>query len=63
LQFAYGNPSKAVLYKVPSGKALITVRFQAAVTSNPYLGRWSVIIDLVESEDIKTELSKTARQL
>jgi hypothetical protein len=52
LQFAYGNPSQAKVYKVPSGKALITVRFQAAVPSNPFIGRWSVIVDLVDSDDI-----------
>lgn len=52
LEFAFGSPSQAKLYKVPSGKAVLAVRFQAAVAGSPYLGKWSVLVDLIEDDEI-----------
>lgn len=63
LQLAFGNPSQAVEYKVPSGKALIALRFQAAVSSNPFLGRWSVIIDFVDIAELEPRLKAAARRV
>lgn len=53
LEFAFGSPSLAKLYQVPSGKAIIALRFQASVSGSPYLGKWSVLIDIVDEEDIE----------
>jgi hypothetical protein len=68
LQLAFGNPSEAKLYKVPSGKALVAVRFQAAVIGTPYVGRWSVLIDLLDDghnlqNDLNALAQKTLRQI
>jgi hypothetical protein len=56
LEFAFGNPSEAKLYQVPSGKAIIALRFQASVSGSPYLGRWSVLIDLIDDDLIEGKL-------
>lgn len=48
LFLAFGNPSKAKEYIVPSGKAMILLRFQATVSGSPYIGRWSVFVDLID---------------
>lgn len=53
LELAFGTPSQAKLYKVPSGKAVLAVRFQAAVTGSPFIGKWSVLVDLVEDDEIE----------
>lgn len=53
LQLAFGTPSQAKLYKVPSGKAVLAVRFQAAVTGSPFIGKWSVLVDMVEDDEIE----------
>jgi hypothetical protein len=48
LTFAFGSPSQAKLFQVPSGKSLIALRFQPAVTGSPYIGKWSILVDLVD---------------
>ena len=52
LELAFGTPSQAKLYKVPSGKAVIAVRFQATVSGSPFIGKWSVLVDLIEDDEI-----------
>lgn len=42
---------------------MITLRFQASVDSNPYVGRWSVIIDLVDSDEIELVLKATVSRI
>lgn len=63
LQFAFGFPSQAVLYRVPSGKALIAIRFQASVSSNPYIGKWSVLVDLVEEDELEYKFKVLTKKL
>lgn len=48
LEFAFGHPSKASQYIVPPGKALVALRFQPSVKTNPFVGKWSVLIDLLD---------------
>lgn len=63
LFLAFGNPSKAKEYFVPSGKALILLRFQATVGGSPYIGRWSVFVDLVDEEDVEIEAYRQQRRI
>ena len=63
LFLAFGNPSKAKEYFVPSGKAMILLRFQATVSGSPYIGRWSVFVDLVDDEDIEIEAYRQQRRI
>jgi hypothetical protein len=53
LLFAFGDIKNAVLYTVPTGKAIITIRFQVSVDNKPHLGQWSALVDLVDEKDIK----------
>lgn len=63
LELAYGRPSKAALYKVPRGKALIAIRFQVSVSGKPYLGRWSALVDLVNERDIQRSLRYNSKRI
>lgn len=64
LQFAFGNPSQAKEYRVPSGKAIITVRFQARVNStSPFVGTWSVLTEAVNTADIKIKMQAKVNQV
>lgn len=48
LQLAFGRPSRAAIYEVPDGRALIALRFQPSVNANLTVGPWSVLIDIVD---------------
>jgi hypothetical protein len=49
LQFAFGNPSKASTYMVKPNSALIALRFQVfRKTTDPFVGVWSVLLNIVE---------------
>ncbi len=42
---------------------MIGLRFQADVPVNPYLGKWSVIIDYVDIEDLEFSLKSAVRRV
>ncbi len=63
LELAFGNPSEAKLYQVPSGKAIIALRFQASESGSPYLGRWSVLVDLVDDDLIERSFKQNSRRI
>jgi hypothetical protein len=52
LYLAFGNPSTAKVYEVPIGKVAILMRFQSKVSGTPYIGRWSVLLDIVNENQV-----------
>jgi hypothetical protein len=62
LNLAFGNPSTAKIYEVPQGKNFVLLRFQSEVDGAPFLGRWSVLLDIVDAEDISDELDAYAEK-
>jgi hypothetical protein len=49
---AFGNPPKAMIGKVPQGKALITF-YSTPASSNPFIGQWSIVIGLVDMKKLE----------
>jgi hypothetical protein len=42
---------------------MIVLRFQAAVSTNPYVGRWSVILELVDDDYLEYEMAATTKRI
>ena len=42
---------------------MLVLRFQATVTGSPYLGKWSVLVDLIDADEIEHSFHSNSRKI